>query len=122
MSKRHNAIHISTNESFTTIFVGGGLCIMRNISPKWIFNPEFSIQSALGKSQRIISLVSKFTYELHPRIYLSVGPSFVYNGSKSGELTTPIFSIYEGASANARHKFLIGMRAGLRFNITTVKK
>jgi hypothetical protein len=117
LSKRHNAIHLSTDANFKTIFIGGGLCVMAKLNERWFFNPEFSMQSAVGKTQKIISLCPKFTYALHKRIYFSVGPSVVWNRSKIGDLNSPLYAIYEGVSANGNNKLVVGIRAGLRFNI-----
>ena len=117
LSKRHNAINLSTDANFKTIFIGGGLCVMSKLNERWFFNPEFSMQSAIGKTQKIISLCPKFTYMLHKKVYFSIGPSVVWNRSKTGDLNSPLYALYEGISTNGNNKLVVGMRAGFRFNI-----
>jgi hypothetical protein len=117
--KRHNALHLSTDGN-NNLFFGGGLGGIRKISERFFFNPEFSYQSAIKNNQALMSICPKFLFALHSRIALSAGLSFVWNHSKTRQLNNPYFALIDENSANGKNKFVLGLRFGIRYNITKI--
>lgn len=115
----HSTLNFSSDSDFRTMYFGGGISIIRQLSNRWFFNPELSLESRIGKPGNLLSGCPKLTFKIHKRIFISAGPSVVWNQARERDLTTPLYYLYERNSDNGKNKLVIGYRVGIRFNFTT---
>ncbi len=118
----HGTLNFSSDSEFKDIYIGAGYSILKQLRSRWFFNPEFTLQSRIGKPANLLSVCPKLTFEIHKRIFISAGPSIVWNNSSSADLSTPLYSFLSKNSDNDRNKLVVGFRVGIRYNLTTVIK
>jgi len=115
---RYASINFSNNLDFSSLFLGFGTGFNIPVRKRFLLNPDYTLQYSLNSPQKIVSVGAKLSYQLFEKIFLSAGPSFVWNFSsiKNG-LQTPFYYLYDYVSPNERHRLVLGLRIGLRYRI-----
>jgi len=115
---RYASFNFSNNVNFSSLFLGFGTGFNIPVRKRFLFNPDYILQYSLNSSQKMVSVTAKLSYQLFEKIFLSAGPSFVWNFSSiKNDLQTPFYYLYNNIATNERHQMVLGMRLSLRYRI-----
>ena len=119
LKHQYSSVNLSGNNNLEYPIFGFGFGSIFSLKRSFFINPDFSSQNGILKSKLgLMTLVVKLSYGISKKIYISAGPSLVWitSHSKTTELNSPIYSIYNH-SINYRNNILLGFRFSLTYNL-----
>jgi len=115
---RYASVNFSHNLNFSNLFLGFGTGFNIPIKKRFLFNPDYTLQYSLNSTQKIVSVSAKLSCQLVEKLFLSVGPSFVWSFSSiKNDLNSPFYYLYDNITPNEKNRIVLGARIALRYRI-----